>query len=52
MGIKENICYNEHWELNASDELLNLCLKLVIHDMLTNLNLKSLKKLCVKYHRG
>ena len=39
MGIKEGTCWDEHWVLYVSDELLGSTPEPVLHCMLTNLNL-------------
>ena len=39
MGVKESICYDEHWVLQVSNESLNSTPKQRLHYMLTNWNL-------------
>ena len=41
MGIKEGTCWDEHWVLYVSDELLGSSRKPVLYCMLTNLNLNK-----------
>ena len=42
--IKEGTCWDEPWVLYVSDESLNLFLKLLLHFMLTNLDLNFKKE--------